>query len=95
MLLAVPIAADCLLLTIRWRCRRLFYTAVGGHHFAASRMLNLYQQYPSVAPERSTQLVRRYTRAFFDRHLRGRPAPLLDGPSPRCPEVEFRWAKGS
>ncbi|WP_326938467.1 alpha/beta hydrolase family protein [Amycolatopsis rifamycinica] len=30
-----------------------------------------------------------YVRAFFDRHLRGKPQPLLDQPSPRYPEVAF------
>ncbi|MFJ7216109.1 alpha/beta hydrolase family protein [Amycolatopsis sp. NPDC098790] len=30
-----------------------------------------------------------YVRAFFDQHLRGRPQPLLDQPSPRYPEVDF------
>jgi predicted dienelactone hydrolase len=30
-----------------------------------------------------------YALAFFDRHLKGLPAPLLDGPSERFPEVRF------
>ena len=30
-----------------------------------------------------------YVRAFFDQHLRGKPQPLLDQPSPRYPEVAF------
>ena len=30
-----------------------------------------------------------YLVAFFDKHLRGEPAPLLDGPSPAYPEVHF------
>jgi hypothetical protein len=30
-----------------------------------------------------------YALAFFDKHLKGRPAPLLDGPSRRFPEVLF------
>ena len=30
-----------------------------------------------------------YLVAFFDKHLRGEPAPLLDGPSPAYPEVQF------
>ncbi|MEV3987315.1 alpha/beta hydrolase [Streptomyces sp. NPDC049837] len=33
--------------------------------------------------------VRAYVRAFLDTHLRGRHAPLLDGPSARYPEVRF------
>lgn len=36
---------------------------------------------------RGTELIRAYTRAFFDKHLRGGDAPLLDGASPAPPEV--------
>ena len=32
-------------------------------------------------------ITRAYVRAFFDQHLRGKPQPLLDQPSPRYPEV--------
>jgi dienelactone hydrolase len=38
---------------------------------------------------RSLDITRAYVRAFFDRHLRGRPQALLDQPSPRYPEVTF------
>ncbi|MGW4382635.1 alpha/beta hydrolase [Kitasatospora sp. NPDC004531] len=48
----------------------------------------------TLAPARTTELVRGYTRAHFDHFLRHRPAPLLDSPSPRFPEVEFRWSHG-
>jgi predicted dienelactone hydrolase len=34
-------------------------------------------------------IVNAYARAFFDRHLRSRPAPLLDGPSAQFSEVAF------
>ncbi|WP_432125143.1 hypothetical protein [Streptomyces sp. C10-9-1] len=44
----------------------------------------------TLDPARSTTLVRVHVPAFLDRFLRGRPAPLLDAPSPRYPEVEFR-----
>ena len=43
----------------------------------------------TVDPERSTAAQRAYVTAFFDQHLRGRPQPLLDGPSPSYPEVRF------
>ncbi|MFC7531758.1 hypothetical protein [Actinoplanes sp. GCM10030250] len=36
---------------------------------------------------RSLEITRAYVRAFFDRHLRGAPRPLLDRPSARHPEV--------
>ena len=31
-----------------------------------------------------------HTSAFFDKHLKGLAAPLLDGPSPDYPEVAFK-----
>jgi hypothetical protein len=36
---------------------------------------------------RSMRITRQYNQAMFDLHLRHRPQPLLDGPSPRYPEV--------
>ncbi|MFI6325840.1 alpha/beta hydrolase family protein [Nonomuraea sp. NPDC050556] len=36
---------------------------------------------------RATEITRRYVAAFFDLHLRGKPQPLLDGPSAGYPEV--------
>ncbi|MGW4891566.1 alpha/beta hydrolase [Kitasatospora sp. NPDC004240] len=47
----------------------------------------------TVAAERSTELVRVYVRAFFDRFLRGHRSPLLDGPAQRYPEIAFRWSR--
>lgn len=38
---------------------------------------------------RTSEITRRYVRAFFDLHLRHRPQPLLDQPSSRYPEVKF------
>ncbi|KQV13687.1 hypothetical protein [Kitasatospora sp. Root107] len=46
----------------------------------------------TLAPARSTEIIRTYTRTFFDRFLLGRPSPLLDSASQRFPEVEFRWS---
>lgn len=43
-----------------------------------------------LSAARSTTITRSYVAAFFDRSLRGRPAPLLDGPTPADPEVSFR-----
>ncbi|MDG4831932.1 hypothetical protein O7627_21860 [Solwaraspora sp. WMMD1047] len=42
-----------------------------------------------LAGDRCGELTRTYALAFADRHLRGRPAPLLSGPSDRYPEVRF------
>ncbi|MCP9945736.1 alpha/beta hydrolase [Streptomyces somaliensis] len=44
---------------------------------------------PTIRPERAVGLVRAYTAAFFDLHLRGIPQPLLDGPTAADPEVHF------
>lgn len=38
---------------------------------------------------RSLDITRTYVGAFLDLHLRGRPQPVLDKPSPRYPEVQF------
>ncbi|MGW0789451.1 alpha/beta hydrolase family protein [Streptomyces sp. NPDC002911] len=38
---------------------------------------------------RASEIVRKYSRAFLDSHLRNRPQPLLDKPSMRYPQVHF------
>ncbi|MEU1217006.1 alpha/beta hydrolase family protein [Streptomyces sp. NPDC005791] len=38
---------------------------------------------------RASEIVRRYSRAFLDLHLRNRPQPLLDKPSMRYPQVHL------
>lgn len=48
----------------------------------------------TLAPARSTELIRTYTRLCLDQFLKGRPSPLLNSPSPRYPEVGFRWTRG-
>jgi predicted dienelactone hydrolase len=42
-----------------------------------------------IDAQRAHSIVNAYSLAFFDRHLKGRPAPLLDGPAERYPEVRF------
>ncbi|CAL9426279.1 alpha/beta hydrolase family protein [Streptomyces sp. enrichment culture] len=44
---------------------------------------------PTIRAERAVELVRVYTAAFFDLHLRGLPQPLLEGPAAANPEVHF------
>ncbi|MGA6163298.1 alpha/beta hydrolase family protein [Amycolatopsis magusensis] len=44
----------------------------------------------TVDAGRSMTAQRAYLTAFFDEHLRHRPQPLFDGPSPQHPDVEFR-----
>ncbi|MFC4629970.1 alpha/beta hydrolase family protein [Promicromonospora alba] len=43
-----------------------------------------------VGGARGVEITNAYVGAFLDRHLRGRAAPLLDGPVAEYPEVEFR-----
>jgi dienelactone hydrolase len=43
----------------------------------------------SLSGTRSVEITRAYVNSFVDQHLRHRPRPLLDGPSPRFPEVDF------
>lgn len=43
----------------------------------------------SIDPEASVAAQRAYLLAFFDSHLLGTEEPLLDGPSPEHPSVEF------
>jgi predicted dienelactone hydrolase len=43
----------------------------------------------SLDPHRAREIPDAYALAFFDRHLEGRQAPLLDGPSERFPDVLF------
>ncbi|MFH1737862.1 MAG: hypothetical protein ABIH23_02555 [bacterium] len=40
-------------------------------------------------PVRVSRIIADYTLAFFDKILKGQRVPLLDGPSPNYPEVEF------
>ncbi|RKT84199.1 Platelet-activating factor acetylhydrolase, isoform II [Saccharopolyspora antimicrobica] len=42
-----------------------------------------------IAGDRAARITADYLDAFADFHLRGVPQPLLDGPSPRYPEVRF------
>jgi hypothetical protein len=63
--------------------------------------LNL-TDYPSVSPllpltgitgpidaQRAHHIINAYSLAFFDRHLKGQPAALLDGPAAQYPEVRL------
>ncbi|MEU5164481.1 alpha/beta hydrolase [Streptomyces sp. NPDC020875] len=44
---------------------------------------------PPLPADRTAALVRSYTAAFFDQHLKKRQQPLLTGPSAANPEVNF------
>ncbi|WP_430332984.1 alpha/beta hydrolase family protein [Rhodococcus sp. ACT016] len=43
----------------------------------------------TIAPDRATLATREYVAAMFDRFLRHRAAPLLDGPNAEFPEVRY------
>jgi hypothetical protein len=42
-----------------------------------------------IDADRVHRIVNAYTLAFFDRHLRGLPATLLDGAEAQYPDVRF------
>lgn len=44
---------------------------------------------------RKHAIMNAYTLAFFDRHLKGQTAPLLDGPAKQYPEVLFEMRNGA
>lgn len=44
-----------------------------------------------LAAQRMIEIKRAYLLAFFDRHLKGKAAPLLDGSSVSFPEVDFKF----
>ncbi|MFE5581193.1 alpha/beta hydrolase family protein [Kitasatospora sp. NPDC056531] len=49
----------------------------------------IQQQVGTLDPGRGMLIQQAYPLAFFDQHLRHRRGHLLDGPSPRFPEVKF------
>jgi hypothetical protein len=51
-----------------------------------SRMLG---ELGPIDPRRGLEVTSAYISAFFDAHLRNASSPLLDGPSPLYPEVQF------
>jgi hypothetical protein len=40
-----------------------------------------------IGAQRAHRIINAYSLAFFDRHLKGRPATLLDGPAAQYPDV--------
>jgi predicted dienelactone hydrolase len=53
-------------------------------------LFNIIGEGATIDGERMTKIQNVYTLAFFDKHLKGLAAPLLDGPSPDYPEVVFK-----
>ncbi|KOX22559.1 MULTISPECIES: alpha/beta hydrolase family protein [unclassified Streptomyces] len=69
-------------------------TLAGSDHFSfsdgpvISRHFGLPE--PELPADRAVALTRTYVSAFFDRHLRGLPRPVLDGPTAADPEAHFQ-----
>ncbi|WP_405660428.1 alpha/beta hydrolase family protein [Streptomyces sp. RK9] len=66
----------------------------GADHFAFTDLAPLAGQLGEDTPDglpgrRAAAITGAYVGAFFDQHLRGRPQPLLNGPSAANPEVAF------
>ncbi|MBK3559715.1 alpha/beta hydrolase, partial [Streptomyces sp. MBT56] len=57
---------------------------------AIGEQLGIVDPDAPLSAARSTAVTRAYVTAFFDRSLRGRPARLLEGPTPAHPEVLFQ-----
>jgi predicted dienelactone hydrolase len=53
-------------------------------------VLQSFGEGATIGGERMARIQNVYTLAFFDKHLKGLAAPLLDGPSPDYPEVVFK-----
>lgn len=67
-------------------------TVAGTEHASFTDIALLAEQFglpldAKTTATRATEITRRYVAAFFDLHLRGKPQPLLDGPSASYPEV--------
>ncbi|MBB2915331.1 putative dienelactone hydrolase [Streptosporangium becharense] len=86
----------------RLRGWRLELRLDGAGHSSFTDLQVLLRQHPlGLPPEQVNEMIgkidgprsvlvqRVYLRAFFDRHLLGRPGRLLDGPSKRWPEMRF------
>jgi predicted dienelactone hydrolase len=55
----------------------------------ASKFINYYSG--PIEARRMIELKRAYLLAFFDRHLKGLPAPLLESSNPAFPEVDYQF----
>ncbi|WP_329347432.1 hypothetical protein OG226_01465 [Streptomyces sp. NBC_01261] len=94
----------------RLRGWRRFVRLTGSEHFSFTDYETLLPQAAArlgATPEqvaafigplewhRSLAVQREVLLAFFGLHLRDRPAPLLEGPGPRYPELVFRKGRGA
>lgn len=73
---------------------RRWLVVSGAEHASLTNDLLLVEQLgvhhnPDLSGARALEIARAYVGAFFDRHLRHQPQPLLDRPSSRHPEVKI------
>ena len=73
---------------------RRWVTVGGADHYSFTDLDLLVQQAGidlpwELDPARGIRITRTYVGAFLDRHLRGRPSTILDGPVDAFPEVTF------
>ncbi len=52
-------------------------------------VLGIKPAYGVLPAARAAELTRTYVAAFLDQHLKSKPQPLLDKPSPRHPEAKL------
>jgi predicted dienelactone hydrolase len=77
-----------------------YMTVRGTRHmnFSDSPLSTPLKQRTGAGPipmTRAMRIINEYTLAFFNQFVRKQPEPLLDGPSPEFPEVEFEvWRPG-
>jgi len=55
-----------------------------------SKLIELSEDKPTIACERMVEIQNVYTLAFFDRYLKGRTSPFLNGTSSDFPDAIFR-----
>jgi hypothetical protein len=61
--------------------------------FLYSPMLKFTKAFGPIDGYRMVKIINAYAVAFFDEYLKGEMSPLLDGPSPDCPEVIIEVTK--
>ena len=72
-----------------------FVQAPGMFHIDFTDLSSLSPLFPAIGfsgpigSQRAHDIVNAYSVAFFDKHLNGKPTPLLEGPAPQYPEVIF------
>ncbi len=58
-------------------------------------ILKLYETLGPIDGERCVDIQNEYVLAFFDKYLKDKTYILLDGPSDKFPEVDFRYRRGA